>query len=294
MRPSWNRRLFGAVASVAAVAAAAASAIAPAATHGAKVADTTLHIAMSDGALTVDRHSVPAGRTLVSVATTGRQAHALMLARLEDGVTPARFKRALNTKDGQAAVSLASFRGGIDSLPPAGTTWQMVTDLRPGTYVVVDHAENGGKPNFDLGGFSTVRVTGSQGPQTAVPAARGSIEMVDFAFRIHLSRTFHGRGWIRFANRGHDIHRIILLRLNPGVSFAKADAAIHTHNENNQHERPPGLPIELIGAVSPGFDGYLKLNLPPGRYVAACFEADASTHFVPHTDLGMIGHFTIA
>jgi hypothetical protein len=293
MRPIQNRTFVGVVASAAAVAVVAVSARAPAATQGAK-AGATLHIAMSDGALTADRSSLPAGRTLVSVATTGRRAHALILARLDDGVTPARFKRALNTKDGQAAVSLASFRGGIDSLPPAGTPWQMVTDLRPGTYVVVDHAENGGQPNFDRGGFATVRVTAAQGPQAVAPAARGSIEMVDFAFRIHLSNSFHGRGWIRFANRGHDIHRIILLRLNPGVSFGKADAAIHAHNESNQHERPPGLPIELIGAVSPGFDGYLKLNLPPGRYVAACFEADASTQFVPHTDLGMIGHFTIS
>jgi hypothetical protein len=117
--------------------------------------------------------------------------------------------------------------------------------------------------------------------------------MVDFAFRIDLAKAFHGRGWIRFANRGHDIHRIILLRLDPGVSFARAYAAVHAHNDNNKHERPPGQPIELIGAVSPGYVGYLKLNLPPGRYVAACFEADATTHFVPHTELGMIGRFTI-
>src|SRR5262245_47613612 len=54
MRPIQNRKIFGAVASIAAVAVVAVSATAPAATRGAK-SRSTLHIAMSDGELTVDR-----------------------------------------------------------------------------------------------------------------------------------------------------------------------------------------------------------------------------------------------
>lgn len=281
---------------VASLAACVGAALPAAATGTSARADaasaSTLRIGMSDGALALDRTSLPSGPTLVRVATSGRRQHALILARLDDGVTPARFRRALHTKDGRAALRLASFRGGIDALPPAGT-WEMVTDLRPGTYVVVDHAENGGKPNFDRGGFATVRVTAARGTALPAPAARGSIEMVDYAFAIRLPGTFHGRGWIRFANRGHEIHRIILLRLSPGVTFAQAIAAVHAHDDGNANERPPGMPVELIGAVSPGYVGYLKLNLPHGRYLAACFETDAGSHFVPHTELGMIGRFTI-
>ena len=89
---------------------------------------STLRIAMSDGALRLDSSTLPAGRTLVRVTTTGHRAHALILARLHSGVTAARFARALHTKDGQAALALASFRGGIDALPPAGTTWLCFSD----------------------------------------------------------------------------------------------------------------------------------------------------------------------
>jgi hypothetical protein len=285
-----ERRIWVAALTCLAATAGAVTAVTPAG-GGTKVPAPTLRIAMSNGPLAIDSQTLPAGRVLVHVTTSGRLQHALMLARLNGGVNPQQFQRALNTQDGQAALALASFRGGVDALPPG--SWDMVTDLRPGTYVVVDHAENGGTPNFDHGGFATIRVTNERVRQAPVPAARGSITMVDFAFKIRLQPSFHGHGWIQVANRGYANHRIILLRLNPGVSFAMAYAAIRAHNDKNKHERPPGQPIEMLGAVSSGFVGYLKMNLPRGRYIAACFEADSKTHFVSHVELGMIGRFTI-
>jgi hypothetical protein len=287
-----ERRHHGVVIAFAA-AASVSLVVSLSAAGGHTSARAALAVRLHGHAVRLSASSVPAGRTLIRVTTSGRGAHALMLAHLNPGVTVARFTRALATRDGLAALRLASFQGGIDALPSPGHRWQMVTDLRPGTYAVVDHAENGGRPNFARGAIAALHVTATDGTPAAQPRAAGSIAMVDFAFRIRLPQTFHGHGWVRFENRGNAIHRIILLRLDPGVSFEQADAAIRAHDDDNPQERPPGQPIELIGAVSPGFVGYLRVDLPPGRYVAACFEADRQTDLVPHTELGMIGHFTI-
>ena len=253
----------------------------------------TLSVRIRNHALDLSSHSLPAGRTTIRVTTAGRGEHGIIIARLNDGVTPARFKRALSTKNGLAALSLASFRGGIDGQLTPGRTWQMITDLRPGLYVLADQGESADKPNFDRGSIATLRVSQGSGQPEARPGPSGSIVMIDFAFRIHLPKSFHGRGWVKFENRGHALHRIILLRLFPGVSFAQAYAAVHAHDQRKQGP-PPGQPVELIGAVSPGFVGYLNVNLKPGRYIAACFEADSQTGRVPHTELGMIGRFTIS
>jgi len=293
MRRQASRITLGLSFAAAALASLAAG-LATTSAHATPQAQSTLSVRMHDYAVDLSSRSVPAGLTRIRVTTSGSARHGLLLARLHDGVTVSRFKHALDTKDGLAALPLASFDGGVDTLPGPGQAWQMITALRPGTYVLVDGEENGPRPNFDRGAIAALHVTTPIGTSAAAPKAAGSIGMVDFAFRIHLPASFHGHGWVRFANRGHDIHRIILLRLDPGVSFASAYAAIHGHKDGNKQERPPGQPIELISAVSPGFVGYLKLSLPPGRYVAACFEADQSTHLVPHTELGMIGHFTIA
>ena len=94
---------------------------------------STLRIAMSDGALRLDSSTLPAGRTLVRVTTTGHRAHALILARLHSGVTAARFARALHTKDGQAALALAELGTLIPGLfaigPVAGDIAQHLAGL---------------------------------------------------------------------------------------------------------------------------------------------------------------------
>jgi hypothetical protein len=103
-------------------------------------------------------------------------------------------------------------------------------------------------------------------------------------------------GWEHAAERHDDLVEAMrehLAARHPDLREPPSRAAVHAHNDNNHQERPPGQPIELIGAVSPGFVGYLKVDLPAGRYVAACFEADRQSNLVPHTELGMIGHFTI-
>jgi hypothetical protein len=212
--------------------AAAVSLVVPLSAAGHTSAPAALGVRLRGHAVGLSASSVPAGRTRIRVATSGRGAHALMLAHLNPGVTMARFTRALQTRDGLAALRLASFQGGIDQLPSPGHRWQMVTDLRPGTYAVVDHAENGGRPNFARGAIAALHVTTAEATPAPQPRAVGLIAMVDFAFRIRLPHTFHGHGWVRFENRGNAIHRIILLRLDPGVSFEQADAAIRAHDDD--------------------------------------------------------------
>ena len=116
--------------------------------------------------------------------------------------------------------------------------------------------------------------------------------MVDFGFGFDLPGRFRpGDVPMHIVNSGSALHEINLLRLNPEATMAQALHGLH-QLEQGKDVHLPGQVVELLGPVAPGWDGYVKAPLAPGRYLVMCliFEEDLGK---AHTQLGMVGSFTV-
>ena len=113
------------------------------------------------------------------------------------------------------------------------------------------------------------------------PRADATLRLNDFAFALSGplqagSRTVH------LVNDGPQAHEVVLIRLAEGAS-AKEFIARY---------RPGGLPNSAgreaggLTGLDPGREGYVHLELEPGRYGLLCFLADPVTG-APHFSRGM-------
>jgi len=84
-----------------------------------------------------------------------------------------------------------------------------------------------------------------------------------------------------------DMHELAILRLAPGKHRSDVVAWF-------RHPGPPPFTdAGGFGAVGPGGGGWVRLSLPAGRYVAACFVPDAEPPHMPHGAMGMVVEFTV-
>jgi hypothetical protein len=275
------------------LAAAAAALVAGFATNSGSAARTPTRLAVvaRDNSLHSGARSVPAGLVTLTFRNAGNGEHALSIFRLKHGVSLDRLVRVLDRNHGVWSPAIASARGAIPSLPP-GTTRDLTTELTPGRYALVDYGANGGNNNFTRGLVMPLTVRKTKAEQARPPASVGKIVMLDFAFGIDLPARFSGKGVLRLENRGHELHEITLIRLNRGVSYPKAIAAVDALVHGKQVQ-PPGTPVELVGVGDPGWVGYMHVDLSPGRYLALCLIGDQKSGKL-HSELGMTGRFTVS
>jgi hypothetical protein len=73
---------------------------------------------------------------------------------------------------------------------------------------------------------------------------------------------------------GTGLHELAILRLERPVADDELDELVEDLAANSK----PSVGVEALGglgAISPGFDGYVNLDLPPGDYLAVDFMPDA-------------------
>jgi hypothetical protein len=274
--------------------AAAAAAIATAfASESGSTAPTPTRVAVvaRDSSLHSSARSVRAGLVTLTFRNAGKGEHALSIFPLKPGVSLDWLVRVLDRNHGQWTPAIASARGAIPSLPP-GTTRDLTTELTPGRYALVDYGSNGGTNNFTRGLIRPLTVRETDAEEARPPASVGRIVMFDFAFSIDLPARFSGEGVLKFENPAHEVHEITLVRLNPGVSYPKAIAAVHALVHGKQVP-PQGTPVELVGPGDPGWVSYMTVDLAPGRYLALCLIGDPKSGKL-HSELGMVGRFTVS
>ena len=56
---------------------------------------------------------------------------------------------------------------------------------------------------------------------------------------------------------------------------------------------PPFSSAGGFGALAPGGQGWVRLDLSAGDYVAVCFVPDDEPPHLPHVELGMIQQFHV-
>jgi hypothetical protein len=191
---------------------------------------------------------------------------------------------------GGAALALADAYGGSNSVGP-GADQETWVNLPAGTYVAMcfqDGPPGSGPPHLFKGMYAAFTVTG-QGNSAHPPVpVRGTISA--FSFGFHLPATINGHGVYRFVNTADaDSHELTLLKLAPGMH---ADDVLNWLTSPNGP--PPFSSAGGFGALAPGGQGWVRLDLSPGDYVAVCFVPDDEAPHLPHIELGMHAEFHIS
>jgi hypothetical protein len=219
----------------------------------------------------------------LTIRNAGRGEHGLELIRLRRPLTTPALLAAFEEEKLGAMEAL----GGAISVPP-GQRWEMTVRLGAGDYALIDYGENGGKVNFRRGMFERFRVAGP--PRTdAKPRTVGTLVMRDFAFDMRFPRRFSGRGTVAIPNRGHAFHEVSLVRIRRGH---RQSEVLRLIKEEEGSPPPWASIVELLGVLGPRRTAYVRMDLPPGRYVALCLIGDPKSGRL-HADLGMIGTFDV-
>lgn len=224
------------------------------------------------------------GWTSLTFANEGVEAHQVMFARLKDGVDLAELSEvAGDDSSGAAAIAYVDMLGGVSYIGPGQTTTAMV-DLAEGTVVAMCYVPDPDGVAHALSGMTTL-LTVDGGPSAPTGSATagapepdhvaGTIELTVDGYRIPDQLP---RGWYRVVNEdegtdGFGLHELSILRLEREATPEELDQLMADLAAN----ATPAIALEAVGglgAISPGFDGYLHLDLPPGDYVAVDFMPD--------------------
>lgn len=227
--------------------------------------------------------SLHAGFVRFEVRNEGRGEHGIELVRLRRPLTTAQLLRAFAAEKRAPLEAL----GGIQQVVP-GSPWEMTERLGPGSYALLDFAQNGPRPNYARGLYKRFDVAPSRSGGVP-PAAVGGIDMRDFRLDLRLPKGFSGSGVIKISNLGKTSHEISLVRIERG----------HTQNEVLSlilagATKPPEWAsiVELLSVLDPAKTVYVRLDLRPGRYVALCLMNMPGSQTL-HAQLGMIGTFDV-
>lgn len=223
-----------------------------------------------------------AGYTDVTLRNTGRQPAFMLLARLKPGATLDQLRRFVSrskaTPEGLVVIVASEF------VSPGGK-FRTTVNLVPGNYLALGSIPDG----RGLGPLVELTV----GPETsgaAPPRVDARLKLFDYGFRG--AARISGRDTLEIENTGQNFHFVAGIRLNRGVN---ADLVVRqlTGRAPAPEGPPPGEFASLIGIVSPGTTNAVKLRLPPGRYVIACFFSDRHSGGREHASFGMARKLTV-
>jgi hypothetical protein len=250
---------------------AAASASSPA-----KAPVVVVH--MSSKAITVGHgiHRMRAGSTIFKVESA-RGDHELQIAKLRPGYSLAEAGADVNKAFGGdvAAVRRVDanivFRGGAEARP--GHPGYAAVKLRAGDYVFLDQSSNA---------YVIMHVHGTE-PARTLPARRGSVTTFTYGFGNSPAK-LPAKGWVHVNNVSDQPHFVVFNHVKPGTTGAMVRKYFH-----GMSEAPPpwGLRASIsTGVISPNVGQLVHYNLPPGKYLMACFWPDDDTG-MPHAVMGM-------
>jgi hypothetical protein len=247
--------------------------------------------------------SIPGGLTRLQLTNNGKEEHHAQIFRLNDGVTLPQFQGAFQgifqappERQGEAtgrALALISLAGGPGTAVPGGKS-EAVVDLKAGQHVLVCFVESPDRaPHVAKGMLKTLTVTAAPAKQPALPQAKATVSLNDFAF-TGLPSLSSGKVTLQVTNNGKQPHEMPVVRLK-GITGAQLKQILSAPPTPGQAPPPGPPPFEGAGglqAISPGATAWTTLDLTPGEYALVCFVPDPASG-KPHVALGMISTFTV-
>jgi len=219
----------------------------------------------------MDGTSITVGGTLESgavniVSTTTREKEGdLLLVRLNPGVTAAQLLAAADSPDVQHDLNNLARYGAIvvNAAAPRGIS-AVQTVLQPGQYAAADAA---GDKLPSQQPYTVFTITAAAHP-AALPKPKATVSAIDFAFTGQ--KRLHTGDMVRFVNRGHLAHMIILERLARGADPGAVITLLRQGKTNEAQKFVTGG-FQGQGPVVPGASQQMKLTAGPGTYLAVCF-----------------------
>ena len=240
------------------------------------------------------------GWTLVQFRNVGVEAHQAMFAGLKDGVDFDQLAAAgEGDSSGSAVIEYVNMLGGVSYIDGGQETTAMV-NLPAGLVPAMCYVPTADGVAHALLGMSTLLPVsepdaggGAPAPELDDTTVVGTIELAADGYQIPDDL---GAGWYHVVNTDDadpalGLHELSLLRLDESLDPDEIDDLV-TELANNE---TPSVGVEAIGglgAISPGFDGYLHLDLDPGPYLAVDFMPDPGEPR-PHMLDGYYASFTV-
>ena len=248
-----------------------------------------------DGAeYTFDMSPDPAGGllpgwTLVRFRNIGDEAHQAMFAGLKEGVEFDQLATAgAGDSSGSAVIEFVDMLGGVSYIDADQETTALV-NLPAGVVPAMCYVPTADGVAHALLGMSTllqvseatpagdVATPGDSAPAPELddPTVVGTIELAADGYKIPSDLPV---GWYHVVNTDDadpalGLHEMSLVRLDESLDEDEVDDLV-IELANNE---TPSVGLDAVGglgAISPGFDGFLYLDLEPGQYVAVDFMPD--------------------
>jgi hypothetical protein len=226
------------------------------------------------------------GPVAITARNSGKQAHGMVLVKLNDGVSTPELVSALTTKPA-SVPNLMTYVGGITTLPQR-SSWQATTNFDPGNYAMLDvGSSKAGRLNFtrpgEVQGFT---VSGKQVTARATPV---SAKVALFDYGITMPRVIPAKGRIQVENTGNDDHELIFL---PVKDTAEATRVLKGF-KNGKGAATTYRPAEVLAPTSAATSTNVSYQLPKGAYIAYCSSITAASNGRLHAGLGMVAAFAV-
>jgi len=256
-----------------------------------EAATPSLEATLSPTRVTVGSGSavVPAGVTRLEFRNSSRRAPAsATLVALKEGVTVARFRRALRSAQrGPAPLKrVATFEAG-GSLRPGGRYVTTVALKPDTTYIVGNITANPTTSPMDT--FETGQTPGSG----TRPQPDATVELYDYAFGM--PETLPRDGTVRFENQGERLHFALAIPVRRGQSRVAAVRA-YLRNDERRARRltDEQRSTEPLGIVSGETTNDVEVRFPrAGDWLFVCFIGDGEKGNPSHNTLGMVKAFRV-
>ena len=235
------------------------------------------------------------GWTLLNFHNRGVEAHQVMFAHIKDGVDLSTLAAAgAGDSSGAGAIEYVDMVGGVSYIGPGQDTTAMV-DLTAGLVMAMCYVPDANGVAHALMGMTTALTVSAPADATASPAlepsgqeALGTITLSQDGYQMPDDM---GAGWYRVQNTDTALHELALLRLGKPIADEQTKLVV----EDLAANKTPSVTVEAVGgmgAISPGFDGYLYLDLEQGEYLVVDFMPDPGRPR-PHMLDGYYGRFRV-
>ncbi|MGH2617916.1 MAG: hypothetical protein ACRDJC_22025, partial [Thermomicrobiales bacterium] len=191
--------------------------------------------------------TIPGGFTRLTMQNDGEIDHHAMFMRVNDGSTLAELQEALTQPDLGQIFAVSQSLGGPEVGP--GGRASVIADLEPGQYMVICVIpEADGTPHYMMGMQASLEVTEATG-EASPPEADLTVELVDFAFAMPKMAIAAGPQIWEAPNVGEQIHEMVILQLEPDVTFDDVQAALQAFAPPaaTPGAAPPASPAAMTG-----------------------------------------------
>lgn len=250
-------------------------------------AQATVHVTTTNYAFDAP-DTVASGLVTIALVNKGPELHHVQIVRFENGKTLADFAEAM--KNPGPPPSWVTWIGGPNAVIPDGVTTGITeVSLAPGNYAYICLVPaSDGMPHVMKGMARPFVVTAASGAmQAGAPRVDETITLFDYNFTLAKPLTA-GHHVIAVHNNGPQMHELLLVKLNPGVTADSIPKWVH----GGMQGPPPGMPLGGTTAISPNGTNRYTVDLMPGEYALYCFLPDAKDG-QEHVMHGMLKPITV-